>query len=231
MKRSTRLVAVVAAGLSLAACTGRSPRSVQIEPQPARSQPGVDDGTAGRRPPGPGDVTNPGSGDTPISVNVDLTKQYLTSKVANLDLNNLTYKFAYLTKTQSDKILFDAAGKATLTFASLPANQAGTVSLEILEGTTVKLRGTADNVTLKVGQANKIPLELKPVDAGGSGGGGGGGGTTTDLVLEVSLGTSGGGQPTPAPTSGPSPAPSDPIASWDGLSNQGNSRWKIVPVN
>lgn len=217
MKVSNTFAALVSMSLSMTACTGRSPRSVEIQnqPKPAAAQPVTrEPGT----PPTITPTTTKPDANGNVAADVVLTKQYLSAKIANLNLDNLTYKFKFLTVEKSEKITFDAQDKASLTIPGLPVDKPGTVSLEVLEGTVVKLRGTLDNVTLKAGVANKLPLELNPVDNGG----GNNGGDTTDLTLEVSLGKN---NPTP-----PTP-PTDPIAAWDGKSNQGNSRWKIIALD
>lgn len=235
MTAANSIVLLMTASLALSACTSRSPRPVQVEPQPITKDSSKNPDIVG-----PGDAVDPNA--ETVSASTEVRQADLVAANANIDLNNLKYKFSYLTKAQEDKITFDTAGKATITFRDLPAGTAGTVSLEILEGATVKFRGTAENVTLTAGQANSLKIELKAVDGGG-GSNPGGGNNTTDLTLEVTLGGTGGSNPNNPPPSNPNnpnnppPPPSnpnlpdDPVANWDGKSNQGNAKWKIVPID
>ncbi len=234
---------LVGASLTMSACT-RSPQSVQIEPakKPVQSSDQQGGGDQGKS-----------FGDRSGAVGIVLNKQALQQYAINLD--NLSYKFKYLDKELSEKITFDAGGKASLKFKDLPSETSGTVSLEVLDGATVKLRGSVDNVVLKKGENTTVALVLKLVDDAGNGNGNGGGNGTTDLTIDVTLddgagtpptggtgngngGNTGTGTGTGAGTGNDTPNTGgnggnnvDPIASWDGKSNLGNSKWRVTPVN
>ena len=164
-----------------------------------------------------------------------LDEQTLKTNYA-IDTSNLTYKFSYLNISQDGDIDF-VDGKAQLVFRRLPVGRAGDLTLDLYEGSTLKLRGAKLNTTLTSGQ-NQLQLTMQEVDPDGSGNGNNGGGNTTDLIIDVILGDggstnpppSGGGGGTPTPTP-PPPPPSDELpANWDGKSHLGNSSWQIVPV-
>lgn len=232
---------LIGLGLTLSACT-RSPQSVQVEPakQPTDSsnqQQGQGQATGNGD---QGEVVN-GSSQGDGEVGITLQKQALQQYAVNLD--NLNYNFTYLDAKQSEKITFDAAGKAQLKFTNLPSDKAGTVTLEVLDGTTVKLRGSVENVTLKAGENTSVSLVLKEVDGGGGGNG------TTDLTIDVTLdntpasggagngagsgsgaGTGSGSGSDEPNTGGNGGGTVDPIASWDGKSNLGNAKWSVSPA-
>ena len=147
------------------------------------------------------------------------------------DTANMNYKFSYLTATQADKIAFDASGKAQITVKALPAGQSGTVSLEIYEGATLKLKGSQANVTLVAGQSNMVNnFKLSPVDSNGNVNPNTGGPTNTDLSIDVSI-DNGNGNGVVTPPNGGNGTTTDPLADWDGKSFRGNSKWTIVPVS
>jgi hypothetical protein len=247
MMGTSMKVLIVGSALVMAACTsGRQPVEVEQGQQPTNNR--SQDGLAGDQ---NGNNGSNSSIDGRTTLPLAITKKQLAPYA--LDLANLSYKFSYLATNQADKITFDAAGKAQLQFKNLEAGKAGTLTLEILEGTTVKLRGVAENVTLTKGQNNQVALTLKNVDAGNNGG-------STDLTIDVTLDD--GILPpttvtppttvvTPPTTVTPptdpvvtpptnvtpptdpvvtTPPTVDPIAEWDGKSFRGNARWSIVPV-
>jgi len=156
-----------------------------------------------------------------------------------IDLNNARYKFTYLEVAKEDALTF-TNGTATITIPGLPPNREGTVSLEVLEGGTLKLRGSQPNVKLSATTANNLSITLQPVD-----------GSnpnpivvpmTTSVTILVRVEGDQGLDPiaTPIPSPGPqpivtpipTPVPIDPqLGSWDGRTDRGNDRWTIVPVN
>ncbi len=239
------------ASLTLSACT-RGQQNVQIEPAKKPETSGQQGGSNADQGQSVGDKSG--------AVGIVLNKQALQKYAINLD--NLNYKFTYLDQKQENKITFDAAGKAQLKFTNLPSDTAGTVTLEVLEGTTVKLRGSVENVTLKKGENTTVALTLKEVDPNG-GGNGNGNNNTTDLTIDVTLDNNTGGTPPTGgngsgngtgsgsgsgsgagsgsgsgagagsdttPNTGGSGGTADPIASWDGKSNLGNSKWSVTPA-
>lgn len=236
----------------LAGCTGRGPQPIDIQrPQPSSSPgPRLPAGVGGETTM-PGDTEEQQNGTQTSTPPAGLPQSASAAVVFSksqfspaYNLANLKYQFAYLGKTQNGDITFDALGKATVTLKDLPAGQTGTVTLDVLEGTTPRMRGSKDNVTLKAGEANQIDLRLTEI---------GGSGQTTDLSIDVSFAGQNGGGALPPPVTPPpgppvTPLPpqppvaqpptppvpvlptTDPIAGWDGKSNKGNSRWNIIPV-
>ena len=177
-----------------------------------------------------------------------------------INTSNLHYKFQYLTAKQDGDIKFDTSGKAQLIFRNLPSEQSGTVQLDILDGTTVKLTGSATNVTLAKGKNTDLSLTLHAAGSTGN---------STDLTIDVALDNSGGGTTTTPPPGGTTTTPppggttttpppggtatttpptggtatttpppggtattttTDPVAGWDGKSFRGNAKWNIVPI-
>jgi hypothetical protein len=206
----------------LSACTGRSKQGIQVDE---------------KRPVGeteePAAVIN-----EPVKIGAFDEKEL---RAAAQSQAALTYKFHYLTYDKSGDLTF-VNGSVTLAFTALPANQTGDMTLEIFEGATLKLKGTASAVSLKVGQANNINIKLDPVVPGDSGNGVGGA-TTTDVNINVTInnGAVPGVSPQPQPTVSPAvgggglppvgqPGVVDPLAGWDGKSNRGNDKWDIVAV-
>ena len=214
---------VFAMGLTavLSSCTSRNQKVVEV--QPARLLP-------------TGTVT-PGAGGNTAEIPVTLDEAKMK---AYGDTTNMNYKFSYLTVTQAQPITF-TAGTAQIKIQGLPASQAGTVVLDIYEGTTLKLHGEKANVTLGVGVNNNIQLNLAPPTGTGGVNPGGGAGTT-DLTIDVTLDNGTGTNPGTGSVvpgsggSGTNPGTGtgsivDPIAGWDGKSFLGNAKWTIVPVN
>jgi len=80
----------------------------------------------------------------------------------NLDTENLSYRFRYLSFDQSETIKFED-GKASIRLSGLPTNQTGSVIMEILEGEIVKLQAKEDDVTLNPGR-NSLKLHMKAVE-------------------------------------------------------------------
>jgi hypothetical protein len=220
------LLVVTLAALVSQACTGRSPRTVEIGQQKPVEQPGGSTDPV---------VTGP---TTDASMGID--KGELLAASPSINVHALTYKFTYLTASLSDAITFDAAGKASIQLKGLPAGQSGPATLEILEGGTVKFRGSKDPVMLAVGQANKIDIPLTAVGGTGTGTNPGSNPAVTDLTIDVTLQTNpGGSNPgTGGPGTGTGTGTGtgvitnpDPVADWDGKSFRGNTKWNIVPVN
>ncbi len=222
------------AGLSLTACTS-GPRAVQVDTPTAPDHGVVQD---------PKNGASASKTDHSGQAGIKLDKADF-EKYA-LDIANLTYKFTFLTVVKEDKLLFDVDNKATLIFKDLPSETPGTITLEVSQAGKLVMRGTAD-ATLKKGENTKVQLKLSVVDPN-AGGNGSGNSNTTDLTIDVTLDNNTGGNPPPPTTTNPPPPTTtnppppttttppptttvDPIASWDGKSNLGNSRWTIVPVS
>jgi hypothetical protein len=239
------LFVVTLAALASQACTGRSPRTVEIGDQKPVEQPGS---------------TDPAVSGPTTDASMELDKEELVKASPSINVHALTYKFTYLTASLSDAVTFDAAGKAQIQLRGLPSGQSGAATLEILEGGTVKFRGTKDPVMLAAGQANRIDITLAAVGPGtGTGTQPGVGTGTTDLTIDVTLQTNPGGSnpgtggtgtavnpvnpgtgtgivTNPGTGTGTGvnpviPVNPDPVADWDGKSFRGNTKWNIVPVN
>jgi hypothetical protein len=167
----------------------------------------------------------------------------------SVDINNLSYKFTYLSVTASDRITF-VDKKAKITISNLPANKSGDLVFEILEGSTAKFRSVLKNLSLKPGQQT---IQLNPEYIGG--GGVTPPGETSELILDIIIEDPGTNPvtpvptvvvptvvPTPQPTNiptvivDPTPVPTNvpttvvPVLDWDGKSFKGNDKWNIVPV-
>lgn len=140
---------------------------------------------------------------------------------ANTQTATLSYRFTYLTYAKSDVLTFNA-GKATLAFSGLPANQSGDMVLEISDGLILKLRGSAAAVTLKSGQTNVVNIVVAAVSPGNGGGNGNTG--MTNVNVNVSFDN----LQTLPPATGT--VVTTDWADWDGKSHRGNSVWDVVPV-
>lgn len=137
----------------------------------------------------------------PIALDINDIKARFAPKNIDINAQNLNYKFSYASVTKADGIKFDASGKATLVFPGLPSGVKSNLSLEIFEGTTLRLRGEIKDLTL-TGSSVKLPLQLQTVDG-------------ADLTILVSIeGISAGGglppvaSPSPSTSSGPDVTPS-----------------------
>lgn len=137
------------------------------------------------------------------------------------NVDNLTFKFEYLTANISEKLPV-TGNTATVSLKDLPAGQSGSVTFSILENGVVKLTSITPDITLIKGIDNEIKLvELQPPGSGVVVPG------VTNATINVVLpGTSVTPSPSPTPTGSPSPVPT----SWDGLADRGNEKWKIETV-
>ena len=219
MKTNLLISLVLGAALFVSGCTKSTPQVVQVENPKAE---------AGEEKKPDINTTVTSNGDGQAAVVLD--EQQLKSAYA-IDTTNMTYKFEYLGKSQQGAISF-VNSKATLTFKDLPSEQSGTVKLELLEASVVKLSATQDNVVLKKGVPNQISLKLVPttnpiVNP-----------STTDLSIDVTLDEK---TPDTTPIKPVDPVqpvdpikpvdPVDPIASWSGKEHKGNTRWSIISVD
>lgn len=107
-------------------------------------------------------------------------------KTYAIDTSNMRFKFQYL-ETKSEGELKFESGNAHLDFKGLKDGIKGDLQLELLEGTTVKLRGETKDLVLTKGP-NSIKLVLKAV---------GGSTETAELVVSVEIDQppTGGGNP------------------------------------
>jgi len=157
-------------GLSLCLALGACQQTTTAPIQPAPSA------TPGTQPSSSGvdKASQSASGDGLATIPVTLDAQELHSKYT-LDLDKLSYNFAYLDTTRGDTIKFQN-GKATLVFSGLASGKRGDLKLEILEAGVVKLRAVSPGLVLTPGQMH-ISLVLKPVDSSQGG----------DLTLNVTV--------------------------------------------
>ena len=176
----------------------------------------------------------------------------------NINTANLNYKFSYLGKSESGAIRF-SAGKSRVSLSKLKPGQSGTVSLEISEGTTLRLKGEQTNVTLRPGQ-NEMSLNLRSVSPPNPGPGANPGtnpGTNPGINPGTNPGTNNNGIALPQDTSlsinvtmdGSNPPPAQPNVqpnaqpniqpnvtpqtqpqAWNGVGDRGNESWSIESI-
>ena len=156
----------------------------------------------------------------------------------NVNTANLNYKFSYLGKSDSGAIRF-SGGTSRLSLSKLKPGQAGTVTLEIYEATTLKLKGEQTNVALKPGQ-NELSLTLRLVNTTNPGTGPGtnpgtGPGTNNigntptpqDTSLSIDVTLEGNTQPNTQPNIQPNTQPQ----TWSGVGDRGNENWNIESID
>jgi len=212
-------------------CVSRAP-SVEVAPGNQQVQPPV----------GPGYTQNGGDqsyADTG-SLTAVLDERTLKDNF-NVDTSKLSYKFSFLGKTDSGAIRFNM-GKSRVSLNKLKPNQPGTVTLEIYEGTALRLKGERQGVTLRPGQ-NEMELTLRlvspPSNPGITPPPNTNPGTTPnvqpiDTSLSINVGIEGnvppGNQPPADPLTQPGtpPQPSQPL---NGIGDRGNETWSIQPLD
>jgi len=176
----------------------------------------------------------------------------------NINTANLNYKFSYLGKSESGAIRF-SSGKSRVSLSKLKSGQSGTVSLEISEGATLRLKGEQTNVTLRPGQ-NEMSLNLRsvspPTPPPGTNPGTGPGtnpGTNPGIInngitppqdtsLSINV-TMDGATPPPAqpnvqpnaqpnvqPNIQPNVTPQTQPQAWNGVGDRGNENWSIESI-
>ena len=117
-----------------------------------------------------------------------------------IDTSKMKYMFTYLEVSMNGDISF-ANGNATIQLTNLPSGRSGNLTLELLEGTASKFKGSLADQVMQPG-VNQLSMSLKPVDAsanidvnigngsgsgtGGSTGGGTGGSSTDPNALTYS---------------------------------------------
>ncbi|NDE13478.1 hypothetical protein EBZ80_00920 [bacterium] len=221
-------------------CVSRAP-GVEVAPGNQQVQ----------RPVGPGYTQNGGDqsdADTG-SLTAVLDERVLKDNF-NVDTAKLSYKFSFLGKTDSGAIRFNM-GKSRVSLNKLKPNQPGTVTLEIYEGTALRLKGERQGVTLRPGQ-NEMELTLRlvsppsnpgitpppntnPVPAPNP--------QPIDTSLSINVGIEGtvppSNQPSNQPPSNQPPAdpqtqpgtPPQPSQPWNGIGDRGNETWSIQPLD
>jgi len=203
-------------GLSLCLALGACQQSTTAPIQPAPSTtPGASPSNNASQ--NANGVTSPVDGNGLATIPITLDAQELRSKYT-LDLNKLSYNFAYLSTTRGDAIKFQN-DKATLIFSGLTSGKRGDLKLEILEAGVVKLRAVSPGLVLTPGNMH-ISLVLKPVDSSQGG----------DLTLNITIANDaqpGTGTDTASHVSG-----SGNVAGTGGSSaNTGGSSSSSRPVN
>lgn len=159
----------------------------------------------------------------------------------NIDTANLSYRFSYLDKSDTGSVRF-VNGTARIGLSGLKPNQEGTVTLEIYEGQTLRLKGERANVTLQPGQnnlsmslqliqppqnpnGNSVPPQISPP-------------LNQDTSLSIQISIQGF---TPAPqqpqnnlqpdSNNDTTPPQQSPQSWDGISDIGNDDWSIDSID
>lgn len=129
--------------------------------------------------------------DSPLiaSVPIELEEAKLKKHVTYTDA--LRYRFSYGERKVEDDIKFEA-GKALITIKKLRSGITADLTLEVVEGGVVRLRGVAKNLKLEP-KENRIPLTLSPIN--GEGG---------ELSINIEIPVD--------PSTNPSVDPVDPIA-------------------
>ena len=125
-----------------------------------------------------------------------------------ISVDNLVYRFKYLTVATTGPIDFHGGDSAEVVIApALPVGVKGTITLEVGQGADTKLKGEKADVTLAAGD-NALEIELRPT---------GGAPANAKLKLTVKIGA-------------PLPDPGELPASWDGRFFLGNARWQVEPI-
>lgn len=178
----------------------------------------------------------------------------------NVNTANLSYKFSFLGKSDTGAIRF-SQGKSRISLNKLKPNQAGTVSLEIFEGATLRLKGERQNVTLRPGQ-NEMELTLRlmtppPGNNSAPGPNNNPGNNVLppntqpqDTSLSINVTIEGNASPAPnsnvqPPVTPPQaqppqtqpqppqaqPQPGTPSQPWNGIGDRGNESWSIESLD
>jgi hypothetical protein len=158
-------------------CTGRSGTTIET---PAGASGDRRDERAGDQQSAPRTQGTQSAQGTKAAIPVTLDQKVL-AKYADVG-GELTARLEYLDETQEQPIVFKS-GKARLEFKELPTGEKGTLSLTILEGDDVRLRGETADLVLKVG-GNHIDLVLSPVD-------------DADATIDIEIGDDGDDEGTP----------------------------------
>lgn len=157
----------------------------------------------------------------------------------NIDTANLSYKFSYLDKSDTGSVRF-INGTSRIGLSGLKSNQSGTVTLEIYEGQTLRLKGERTDVVLQPGQ-NDLSMSLRLIQPSPPQGQNNGlnqqqnnppQNQETSLSIQISIE---GWTPSPEQQNNTQPnnnnqAPQNP-PSWDGISDIGNEDWGIESLD
>lgn len=234
-KITVRMITVFAAVLlSLHGCTGRQPDRGGEKQEVPTQRTKIGENVPGKGLGDGGKTIEPSKAAAVIS----LTEGELKSLAPkdNIPLDNLSFKATFDNVEIGPEPLEFKNGKAIVKLEQLPAERAADLTLQILAGDKPKLEAKVENVVLPADSISTVDVNLKLVGDSG----GGATGSKTDTATNTGTGTdtntgtgtgSGTRTGTGINTSTGAGTGTSSLSIWDGKSDQGNKKWKIINAN